>query len=373
MSTNAKAREPDDEDAKVAEQFAKITADLADLRGAPLDEDEFADRLMIAPVDKPRATELVPVAESVPPAVPNRIPATAAVAHEPLADVMPQLARPTRPPLIEPTPPQKPNLGKVDETGHAASLTGYTMSVAVGAFGQIVFLGTWLQDTSLGMWGWAVAALGAAFSEVSMIGAGNSSLTKRRDGGRWKLLLTVACGVCFAAVAMQVTHWLPISFGIALVFGLASFVGFLIHMVIEHSKIRDYEDLMARYETELAAYQAEVHERYLEDLAEYEAALAIRQRQVEAQQRHELELRCPPGEPELPSAPKARPRPQPPVRPAASNTASVDKDVAIDLGVENKATTPSELIAVLNEHGHPTPPKSTVKRWTREIRAKLNA
>lgn len=189
----------------------------------------------------------------------------------PAAEQSPQRPQPpARPELVAPVRPEPPRLGRCEDLARWASIAGYAVSVGVGAFGQIMFFGTWLAGMLPAPGNWIAAVLGAAFAEIAMIGAGNSSLVKRRDGGSWRLLLAVASLVCAGAVTMQVAHWLPSGFGIALVFGLGSFIGFLIHMVIEHSKLHDHEHALATYETELAAYRAERQRRYAEDLAAYE-------------------------------------------------------------------------------------------------------
>lgn len=273
---------------------------------------------------------------------------------------LPSPVKPERPALVEPTRPRRPDLGRVEQTGHVASLAGYALSVGVGAFGQIMFFGEWLGATIPAPWNWVAAAIGAAFAEIGMIGAGNSSLAKRRDGGSWKLLLGVACFVCAGAVTMQVAHWLPKGFGVALVFGLASFVGFLIHMVIEHSKIRDYEDRKAAYAAEMAAYAAEQQTRYEDDLAAYQAEQQRHRRQVEQATTKKVT--------EAPSP--SRPAAKAPAKQQVGGRAT--KADALRIGVEQNAATPAKLRHALTGAGYALPASSTtVENWCREIKAAL--
>lgn len=305
----------------------------------------------------PIATPAPPPAAPAPSTTPTPVPIAATAVEQ-----VPLPVKPERPALVKPTRPKPPELGRAEQTGHIASLTGYVMSVGVGAFGQIMFLGTWLAVMLPAPGNWIAAAIGAAFAEIGMIGAGNSSLAKRKDGGRWKLLFAVACFVCLGAVTMQVAHWLPKGFGVALVFGLASFVGFLIHMTIEHSKIRDHEDRVAQFETELAEYQAEQQARYEQDLATYEAAVAEQHRQ-----RRQVEQAAKKtSEPVAPT--------QPPAAKALAKTAGgrATKADALRVGVEHKAATPAKLRDALIDAGYALPSSSTtVENWCKEIKAQL--
>jgi hypothetical protein len=311
----------------------------------------------------PEGTPLPPEVtgwEQGPAAAANAAPGFSA-AREPAVTVSLPV-KPERPALVEPTRPAPPELGRAEQTGHLASVAGYALSVGVGAFGQIMFFGDWLGTMIPAPGNWVAATIGAAFAEIGMIGAGNSSLTKRRDGGKWKLLLAVACFVCAGAVTMQVAHWLPKGFGVALVFGLASFVGFLIHMVIEHSKIRDYEDRKADYAGQLAAYRAEQQARYEEDRAAYEAAMTDQQRQ-----RRQVEQTT-----------KKASAPTPPPRPAAKTPTKTaggkaTKPDALRIGVEQKAATPARLRAALTAAGYTLPASSsTVENWCKDIKALIN-
>ncbi|RSN06001.1 hypothetical protein DMC63_37985 [Streptomyces sp. WAC 05977] len=373
----AHAPEPDDRskfDSIVAN--LKIVANLdtdepgteqADVAG-PEPENEIAPAAPEAPQAPPPAPapkadrERAAAPNPVPPPPPVTVPAPAQVVEPvPLAP-LPQPVKPERPDLVKPTRPDPPQLGAAKNTGHYASLTGYIMSVGVGAFGQIMFLGTWLANMLPAPGNWIAAAIGAAFAEIGMIGAGNSSLTKRADGGRWKLLFGVACFVCAGAVTMQVAHWLPKGFGVALVFGLASFVGFLIHMTIEHSKIRDHEDRMANYEKAMKAFRAEEQARYEQDLAAYEAAVAEQQRQ-RRQIEQAAKKSAEPAEPPQPVA-------KPPAKPAGGRATKAD---ALRIGVQHKARTPAKLRDALIEAGYGLPASSTtVENWCKDIKAQLD-
>lgn len=284
----------------------------------------------------------------------------------------PRPVKPQRPELSEPAEPKGPSLGRAEQTGHLASIAGYVLSVGVGAFGQIMFFGEWLEAMIPTPGNWVAAAIGAAFAEIGMIGAGNSSLTKRRDGGTWKLLFAVACFVCAGAVTMQVAHWMPKGFGVALVFGLASFVGFLIHMVIEHSKIRDFEDRKAVYAKELAAYQAEQHARYEHDLAEYNAAVASQRERAEAD-RKRADRAQQPGPAETtrdlsygtPSARPVEPKPKKAhsQRKPDNERKVLDKDTAYAWSKAHGHPGPTAVKKYFDGKGYETRSISTLRDW----------
>lgn len=358
---NIGAAEPDDR-----RMFEAITAELdidtAAIEQAATTPDPTSDP---DPVESPQTRPPAPAPKSdqelaAPTApAPTTIPAaTVPASVEPL----PPPVRPERPALVKPTEPKPPELGRAEKTGHYASITGYVMSVGVGAFGQIMFLGTWLEATLPSPGNWIAAMIGAAFAEIGMIGAGNSSLSKRKDGGRWKLLFAVACFVCAAAVTMQVAHWLPKGFGVALVFGLASFVGFLIHMTIEHSKIRDHEDRVADYKVELDAYEAEEQARYEQDLATYEAAVGEQQRQ-----RRLIQQAAEKAAPPAPS--QAAPAT---TKPSASKTRGPKKATIVDARAVFKpgqVEMPKQIADALVAQGFKAPHPNSVQNWSKQLRA----
>lgn len=336
----AYAHEPDDRSL-----FAEIVASLGDPTTGQA----------VQPGPDGHVAPLPPAQEQAPPIL---APAPAPV---PAIEPIPLPAKPQPPALNMPNMPTLSGLDAAKTTGHIASLTGYIMSVGVGAFGQIMFLGTWLAGMMSAPGNWIAAVVGAAFAEIGMIGAGNSSLTKRGDGGRWKLLFTVACFVCASAVTMQVAHWLPKGPGVAMVFGLGSFVGFLIHMTIEHGKIRDHEDRMTRYEAELATFQAEEQARYEQELAAYNAAVAEQRRQHRQDVQAAKKISAPVGPPDA----KA---------PAKPEGGRATKSDALRIGVERKAATPAKLRDALTDAGYTLPSSSTtVENWCKEIKAALAA
>lgn len=331
---------------------------------APEPDDNYLFKAIVAGLDGPMIEQNPtvrpePETKTTPPAREQAAPPSLAPAPAPAVEPIPLPVKPQRPALTEPNCPKPPGLEAIEATGRRASLIGYIMSVAVGAFGQIAFLGTWLGEMLPSPGNWFAAVIGAAFAEIGMIGAGNSSLTKRRDGGRWRLLFFVACAVCASAVTMQVVHWYPKGVGVALVFGLGSFVGFLIHMTIEHGKIRDHEDRVARFKIKQAAYQAEEQARYEQDLAAYNAAVAEQRRQG----RQDAKKVTVPVEPS--SAPVA-------TAPAAKAVGGrPPKPDALRIGVERKADTPSKLRAALVDAGYTLPSSTTIENWCREIKLAL--
>lgn len=302
-------------------------------------ESEFA-----AAEPAPTEPTATPPSKPTPPPSPPPAPAPAVAAE-------PTPVKPERPPLVAPAPPRDPDLGHVETTGNIASLAGYIMSVAIGSFGQILFLGTWLAVVLPSPGNWAAGVMGAAFAEITMVGGGNTSVTKRHKGGRWKLLFVMACVACGAAVVMQLAHWWPKSPGVALLFGLASCIGFLVHMTIKHSTLRDYEEAQARYERELAEYRAQQEQRYAEELAEYHT-------QVAEQQRERRQATAPPP------ASTAPPR-----RKSSGKGSRAGKPDAVRIGLALGITTPAPLRDALVDAGYTLPSsKSSLENWCKAIK-----
>ncbi|EME61926.1 hypothetical protein, partial [Amycolatopsis decaplanina] len=241
---------------------------------------------------------------------------------------------------------------------------GYWMSVGVGAVGQIASFGA-LIASGLDGWmkvlGYVAAALGAAFAEITMIGAGASSLKRRYKGGNWKPLLVVACLVCGYATVLNVLHWGPIQIGLAVMFGGGSLVGFVAHTMAEHLAAKDYE-------TQLAEWKAADDERN----AKIEAQAASRRRAEEKALREATKAA---PQPSTEPAPVAAPAKQQAKPAAGKNTAdgAVDKQTAVQLGIARQACTPAVLKAELVKAGHELPSSdTTIKNWCREIKQLLN-
>ena len=150
----------------------------------------------------------------------------------------------------QPEPPSKPKESKWEN----ATTVGYWMSVAVGAAGQIFALASWIH---LGWASYPVAAAGAAFAEVTMIGASKKARNNRiaENPRPWKLLLVIACVICGYAAGMNFIHWLNYSFGMAVTFAGGSAVGFTVETTVEHIEAAEYERRRLKYEDELRRWK----------------------------------------------------------------------------------------------------------------------
>lgn len=148
----------------------------------------------------------------------------------------------------EPAAPARPKRSQL----RYATVAGYWMSVSVGAAGQIWSLGSLIDQGPLG---YAVAALGAAFAEVTMIGAGKWARENRIDGKPWKLLLVLAGIVCAYATLMNAIHWIQRSVGMAVMFAGGSVMGFAVETTVEHIDAADYRRKNEKYEDDLRRWQ----------------------------------------------------------------------------------------------------------------------
>lgn len=148
----------------------------------------------------------------------------------------------------EPTPPERPPRSWLRH----ATVVGYWMSVLVGAAGQIWSLGALINQGPLG---YVAAGLGAAFAEVTMIGAGKWARENRMDGKPWKLLLVLAGIVCAYATCMNAIHWLKRSVGMAITFAGGSAMGFAVETTIEQIDAAHYTRNTEKYEDDLRRWQ----------------------------------------------------------------------------------------------------------------------
>lgn len=145
----------------------------------------------------------------------------------------------------QPVPPAKPT----ESAWEYATCVGYWMSVSVGAAGQIFALADLMN---IGWLSYPVAAAGAAFAEVTMIGASKRARNHRiaEHPKPWKLLLVIACLICGYATAMNFIHWMRYSVGMAVMFAGGSAVGFTVETTVEHIEAAEYERRRVRYEDE---------------------------------------------------------------------------------------------------------------------------
>jgi hypothetical protein len=143
-------------------------------------------------------------------------------------------------PLTKPTPPEFKPRRQIK--------VGYYMSITVGWFGQVLFLGSWFGG---GYW-YAAAAGAAAFAEVVMSASGNASLDHRVHGRAWKLMLALSLTVAGYAAANQLLHWHNKP-ALAITFAGASVIGFFLHLLDGHIRAAAYLRALAQWQAAEAA------------------------------------------------------------------------------------------------------------------------
>lgn len=137
-------------------------------------------------------------------------------------------------PLAKPTPPEFKPRRQIK--------VGYRMSITVGWFGQVLFLGSMFG----GGWWYGAAAGAAAFAEVVMAASGNASLEHRVHGRAWKLMLALSLTVAAYAAANQLLHWHDKP-ALAITFAGASVVGFFLHLLDGHIRAAAYLRALAKW------------------------------------------------------------------------------------------------------------------------------
>lgn len=253
-------------------------------------------------------------------------------------------------------PPKKPEDGKW--VMQKALTVGYWMSVGVGIVGQISAFGSLIANSlspSMKPLAYCAAAVGAAFAEITMVGTGTAALRRRYEGGSWRLLAITSWIVCLYAVILNALHWAPVSIGLAVMFSGGSALGFSAHSVAEHLAAHDYERRLAEYEAAVAELQ-EAQRRQAEQArkaAEAERKAAERTERKAAAER------------------KSTPTPSVPSKPKTGGQATMK--VALEIGAQRRAMTPSQLKAALVEAGYTLPRSSTtLENWCRRIREQLS-
>jgi hypothetical protein len=293
------------------------------------------------------------------------------------------------PPLpVEPRPPKEK---KVQEKALAV---GYCMSIGVGVVGQIASFGKVIADAlppHLWLAAYGAAALGAAFAEVTMVGTGAAALNRRYRRGTWFPLLFIACLVCAYATTLNVLHWAPISWGLAVMFGGGSLVGFVAHVVAEHMAAKDYEEKLAEYETAVAARKPPpaatpvVIEESAVVVTPVDEPVEVDDEPADAPLPPPKPAPAPEpswttaAEPELdasPTNPEPRTRPAPAAKPTTTSS-PITKESAVELGVAQQATKPAQLRTVLagvyGSEAAEAVSDSSYKRYCTTIREQLEA
>uniref|UniRef100_UPI003F49A4BC hypothetical protein n=1 Tax=Amycolatopsis sp. CA-293810 TaxID=3239926 RepID=UPI003F49A4BC len=353
--------QPDDMFAQLAAELEKMPSQLDDVRPAtspPASAETEPAEAEAEPEPEPEPVAATPALVPAPSPLPAP-PAPVAAAPIPLPQPIPRAADDPPPLRVEkPEPPGDKHFRTAGALG-----VGYWMSVGVGAVGQIASFGSLIAsglDGKMKILGYVAAAFGAAFAEITMIGAGSSSLKRRYAGGTWKSLLLVACLVCAYATILNVLHWAPIQIGLAVMFGGGSLVGFAAHTMSEHLAAKDYEIRLTEYNAAVAERDAKI-----------EAQAASRRRAEEKALREAVKTTPQPSTEPAPVA--AAPVKQ--AKPAQSKNSDgvVDKQTAVQLGIARQACTPAVLKAALVEEGHELPSSdTTIKNWCREIKQLLN-
>ncbi|MFE5565992.1 hypothetical protein ACFQ68_13480 [Amycolatopsis japonica] len=346
--------QPDDVFAQLAAELEKMPSQLEDVRPDTSPPAPAAtEQAEAAPAEQ--EPEPVAATPALVPA-PSPAPAPPAAAPVPLPQPIPRAVDDPPPLRVEkPEPPGDKHFRTAGALG-----VGYWMSVGVGAVGQIASFGSLIAsglDGKMKILGYVAAAFGAAFAEITMIGAGSSSLKRRYAGGTWKSLLLVACLVCAYATILNVLHWAPIQIGLAVMFGGGSLVGFAAHTMSEHLAAKDYEIRLAEYNAAVAERDAKI-----------EAQAASRRRAEEKALRDTVKTVPQPSAEPAPVA-EVPVKQAKPAQAKPSSTGVVDKQTAVQLGIARQARTPAMLKEALVKEGHELPASdTTIKNWCREIK-----
>jgi hypothetical protein len=113
----------------------------------------------------------------------------------------------------------------------AGMYVAFAMSVVIGVVGQ----GLYLSDSfgeSLGAASKIVGWGAGGFLEIAMIGTCDGAFKYRGKGAKkWGLFLAVSCLAAGFATYTNFAHWMDQSTGMAVTFGAASLVGFLVHVI----------------------------------------------------------------------------------------------------------------------------------------------
>lgn len=278
--------------------------------------------------------------------------------------------RPAGPDTKWQSPPEWP-LRKLDKVA-------YTMSISTGALGQVLFLGKSFGGHPMSYVG---AGVIAAFAEVTMAAAGDSSLQHRTHGRKgWTLLLLLGLAVALYAAGTNASHFWAQSASMALMFGGASLIGFLLHIVNGHIEVSAYlaeQEKFTRAETEArrdAERAAEKKRRDAEQAAaaEREQAAQDEARRREVAEQREAELHQAALDKERAAAAALRTASSPAARTdrsAASRTevikAAINPDVVSRWATENPGASADQVrqhfLAAYGEEA--TPSKRTIQRW----------
>lgn len=209
---------------------------------------------------------------------------------------------------------------------------GFAMTVLAAAVGQTLFFAGFFGGGLLGM---GLAILIAAFAEVTMIGSGDGALRHKVEGNAgWQLLLAVSALVAVGATVLQVAHWLaeqqPV---MALTFGAASLLGWLVHIVSGLIAANGYLARRAEWDDELDRRRRKRESRAD---AEQERRLAEWETQQQAVRRAAEHVEPPPAEPSQPK-PAKRGKAAGKAKPDTDRAPSPDRSEVLAWAAENNA------------------------------------
>lgn len=186
--------------------------------------------------------------------------------------------------IVVPDEPTEPTfkLRKLDRLA-------YWMSITAGAAGQIMFLG---QIFGGSIAAYVFAALIASFAEAIMSAGGDWALEHMKEGrAHYQLLMVFSLSVSVYAGGVNVSHFWAQNRSMAVMFGAASMLGFLLHLTNGYIRVKAYlKDKAARKDALLLRHQRRVQRRHEEMARQHELqALAVKA-EAEARGRHAAEL-----------------------------------------------------------------------------------
>lgn len=231
-----------------------------------------------------------------------------------------------------PVPPEF-KLGKLRKVA-------YAMSIAAGAVGQILFLGSEFGGEP---WHYAAASGLAAFAEFVMASSGDASLEHRAEHRAWKLMLGLGVTVACYAASMQLLHFWDENRALAATFAGASVAGFALHVLDGHIRVA----------------------AYLRDLEVWERRQADKQRPEPVKARPRPGKVVVPADPPAERVPEPRPEPQPAVEPPVPPVPPVEPAGAAP---EPHQAVPSNVTPITKHHedGRPRRKKDIGRDYFRE-------
>lgn len=299
------------------------------------------------------------------PAVPDTG-TTAEPSPEPAAE---QSETSLRTPAWEPELPPLPELPteptfNVDKEywGHKALVGVYWIAIATGAIGQAIFFG---ELFNAGIVGYVGAVIGATTAETVMVTACDTALKHRVHGARkrrWLPFLIASFAAAFAASAMNLSHFAPVSVSLGVLLGGVSLLGFLLHVMDGFVKGSDHLDRKREYDEAVKQRQAEQRQRaeaaYERQLAEFESHQQAARRVVE-----QVETTPAAAAAEQQAKPVKQAKPSKGKAKSGTAPAFTQADAQRELGDELWTLKPAEVNQRMETAGYRRKDPSAIRRW----------